>query len=82
MSSVTHSTTPPIYSEMLENGDLFVVGDKPRIEHKSGNITGLCLDLRCWYNRSNGFIERKFRTDHEVIILSKKWLDRILVTPK
>lgn len=78
MKSVALNKKAPIHSERLENGDLFIVGDKPRIEHKNGNTTCLCLDLRYWYNRSNGFIERKFRTDQEVIVLSKKWLARVL----
>ena len=77
MTSVTLSIKPPIHSEKLSNGDLFIIGDKPRIEHKNGNITGLCLDLRCWYDRSNGFIKRKIRTDQEVISLSRKWLARM-----
>ena len=78
MKSVALNKKAPILTETLENGDVFVVGDKPRIEHKNGSVTGLCLDLRCWYDRSNGFIERKFRTDHEVIVLSKKWLTGII----
>ena len=70
--------TPPIHSETLDNGDVFVIGDKPRIEHANGDITGLCLDLRCWYDKKNGFVTRKVRTDQQVIELSRSWLERTL----
>lgn len=74
---ISRNKKRPIYKETLDNGDLLIIGDKPRIEHKNGNISGLCLDLRSWYDRSNGFIERKVRTDKEVILLGKKWAARI-----
>tara|TARA_R110000851_G_scaffold95331_1_gene207145 strand:- start:533 stop:829 length:297 start_codon:yes stop_codon:yes gene_type:complete len=73
MGQVVYNKDLPIYKEVLPNRDLLVIYDKPRIEHKNGNITGLCLDLRYYYSRGNGFIERKMRTDKEVILLSKEW---------
>ena len=63
-----------IHEEVLPNGDTFIVGDKPRVEHKNGNTTGLCLDLRHYYEKSNGSVNRKCRTDQEVMVLSRKWL--------
>ena len=78
INKVAYSATTPIHTEIMSNGDLLVVGDKARIERKNGNITGLCLDLRHYYDRNNGFIERKTRTDKEVIILGKVWADKHL----
>lgn len=74
---VSLNTSPPIYTEVLDNGDLLIVGDKPRIEHKNGNVTGFCLDLRHYYSKSSGLIKRNVRSDQEVIKLSQEWLNRI-----
>jgi len=67
-----------IHEETLLNGDTFIVCDKPRVEHKSGNVTGLCLDLRHYYDKSNGSVKRKRRTDQEVLVLSRKWLTEMV----
>ena len=77
MNLVALNKDLPIYTETMSNGDILIIGDKVRIEYKNGNITGLCLDLRHWYDRSYGFIERRVRTDQEVILLGKKWASRI-----
>ncbi len=63
-----------IHEETLSNGDTFIVCDKPRVEHKNGDVTGLCLDLRHYYEKSNGNVKRKRRTDQDVLMLSRKWL--------
>jgi hypothetical protein len=72
-----YNTKESIHEQVLPNGDLLIITDKVLIKHKNGNTTGSCLDLRCWYDRKGGFIERKTRTDKEVIILGKKWADNI-----
>lgn len=68
-----------IHTEAKPNGDVLYISDKAKIVHTNGNITGLCLDLRYWYDRNKGFIERKKRTDQEVIALGKKWASKFLV---
>lgn len=78
INEVALNKKQPIYREVMNNGDLLIIGDKPRIEHKNGLVTGLCLDLRFYYCRSKGFIERKERTDKEVIHLGKKWAETIM----
>jgi hypothetical protein len=77
MSNVARNNKPPIYTEILSDGAVLTIGDKPRIVHENGNITGLCLDLRFWYDRKNGFVERKERTDKDVILLGKKWANEL-----
>ena len=74
---VALNKSQPLLTETLPNGATFIVMDKPRIEHAGGNVTGFCLDLRYWYDRKGGFVERKVRTDKEVINLSYQWLERI-----
>jgi len=71
-------STKTIHEQTLQNGDIFIVCDKPRVEHKSGNVTGLCLDLRHYYDKSNGSVKRKLRTDQEVLVLSRKWLTEMV----
>jgi hypothetical protein len=69
-----------IYQEILPCGGVFIVRDKPRIEHLDGKVTGLCLDLRKYYERcdkGSGKIKRLTRSDKEVINLSKAWLNRL-----
>ncbi len=71
-------TTQYIYTEAKPNGDVLYISDKAKIVYTNGNMTGLCLDLRYWYDRNKGFIERKKRTDQEVIALGKKWASKYL----
>lgn len=68
---------PPIYTEVMPDGGLLVIGDKARIEYANKGMTGLCLDLRHWYDSNNGFVERKTRTDREVIDLGKRWAEGV-----
>jgi len=64
------------HTEHLPDGSvLVIIGGhfKPKILRNDGSSVGLCLDLKNWYDKRKGFVERRARTDAEAIKIGVDW---------